>query len=31
MNKVQSDEEMNYLLMEKDLDNSDSLNMIYKY
>lgn len=29
MNQVQSEEEMRFLLLEKDLDNRDALNLIY--
>ena len=29
MDEVTSEEEMRYLLLEKDLDNKDALNMIY--
>jgi len=29
MNEVQSEDEMRFLLLEKDLDNRDALNMIY--
>lgn len=29
MNEVSSDDEMRFLLLEKDLDNRDALNMIY--
>ena len=31
MTKVESEEEMQYLLLEKDIDNRDSLNAIYDY
>lgn len=29
LNEVQSEDEMRFLLLEKDLDNRDALNMIY--
>jgi hypothetical protein len=29
MNEVQTEDEMRFLLLEKDLDNRDALNMIY--
>lgn len=31
MNQVSSEEEMRYLLLEKDLDNNDALNLIYDF
>jgi len=31
MEKVDNEEEMQYLLLEKDLDNRDSLNIIYDF
>lgn len=31
MAQVTSDEEMRYLLLEKDLDNNDALNLIYNF
>ena len=30
MNEVQSEDEMRFLLLEKDLDNRDALNIIYE-